>query len=767
MTQSGIKFLLIAFLMLLSVTAFSQEKLPLKQVLSQIEKQHDINFNFTEETVSGYIVTVPDSKLPLREQLMQIQNEAPLGFEMIDGYVVVMRDSAIELPESQNVMSFDLNEVVIDNFLTAGISKKKYGDIMVRPQKMGILPGLSEPDVLQTMQQVPGIYSADESIANINVRGGTHDQNLFLWNGIRMFQTGHFFGLISAFNPALSHTITIAKNGSPAFFGESVSSVVDISTHSKQIEDTNFGIGSNLVSGDFFAKIKISDQTSIALSGRRSYTDAWDSPTYKSYYNRMFQNTIVTRVDNSQIVDYNTDENFRFDDYTLQFRQKIDKKHELFIDGIGIRNKLGIVQSATIDGHFNSKYSSLEQQSMGANLNWKTIWNGRNITTFSAYASAYRLDATNESVENNQVLIQENRVLDMGIRLENQHQINESWHVNNGYQYNETGVTNADDINSPQFKRRITEVMRSHALILEVEYASPERDVLVKAGARTNYFESLQKWIVEPRLQFNYTLSKSLKLEILGEQKSQTMSQIVDLQRDFLGIEKKRWTLAGEYVPLQRSSQASVGLSFKNLGWSVMLDNFYKKVTRISTPSQAFQNQLELIKINGDYAVMGSELLVQRNFSNFYSWIGYSFNRNEYDFDDFDPNRFANNYEIQHSITWAAIYDRDKLKIALGGKWNSGRPTTNPISFTNYAVNYDTPNDANVGDYVQFNISGSYYWNLGAKSRLQATASVLNILNRENVINRYYRVNTLANDIERVNTYAMERTPNCSLRLTF
>ena len=47
------------------------------------------------------------------------------------------------------------------------------------------------------------IISVDESVANINIRGGTHDQNLFLWNNIRMFQTGHFFGLISAFSFAL------------------------------------------------------------------------------------------------------------------------------------------------------------------------------------------------------------------------------------------------------------------------------------------------------------------------------------------------------------------------------------------------------------------------------------------------------------------------------------------------------------------------------------------------------------------------------------
>ena len=98
----------------------------------------------------------------------------------------------------------------------------------MKPKKLGILPGLIEADVLQVMQQIPGINSVNESVSSINARGGTHDQNLFLWNGIKMYQTGHFFGLISVFNPNLAHTISIIKSGSSAFYGESVSSVVDI-----------------------------------------------------------------------------------------------------------------------------------------------------------------------------------------------------------------------------------------------------------------------------------------------------------------------------------------------------------------------------------------------------------------------------------------------------------------------------------------------------------------------------------------------------------
>jgi hypothetical protein len=124
-----------------------------------------------------------------------------------------------------DVVVQQLTTIEAQRYLASGIGKSPSGTVTVKPGKFGILPGLTEPDVLQTMHLLPGVVSIDETVSNLNVRGGTHDQNLFLWNGIRMFQTSHFFGLISAFNPMVTTKIRISKNGSSAFFGESVSSL--------------------------------------------------------------------------------------------------------------------------------------------------------------------------------------------------------------------------------------------------------------------------------------------------------------------------------------------------------------------------------------------------------------------------------------------------------------------------------------------------------------------------------------------------------------
>jgi uncharacterized protein YcfL len=661
----------------------------------------------------------------------------------------------------------ELEEVAAQRYLTTGIYKKNDGSLEIKPPKFGILPGLIEPDVLQAMQQIPGISSLDETVSNINVRGGTHDQNLFLWNGIRMFQTGHFFGLISAFNPSLAQTIVVTKNGSSAFYDESVSSIIAINSHTKSIEKTSSSISTNLISAEFFTKIKVSEKANFILSGRRSLTDFFSSPTYKNYRTKVFQNTVVTNLNNNQTIDVDTDEEFYFYDFTTQYQQKIGTKHELTADAILIKNSLLLNQS-TIDVNRNS---DLGQTSFGATVNWNTNWNSSNATQFRLYTSQYSVVSQNESVQSTQVLKQENKVLDLGFQVKNSHVISKTLTFHNGYQFNETGVTNFDEINLPFFSRKTVEVIRTHSLIGEGVFETESKKTFLKAGLRANYFDKFKKVLIEPRIQCNQALSTNLHLEILAEQKSQTLSQVIDLQQDFLGIERRRWILANDTTnPIQKSSQVSVGFTFKDNDWLVTVENFYKKITGISTSSQAFQNQFEFIRSSGDYQVLGSEFLIQKNFGKFYTWLSYSYNDNKYFFNSLEPSEFINNYELKHAVTLAGIYEWNSVKFALGCKWHTGKPVTTPQSTVldaNNQIVYNSPNNDRLKDFFQINFSASKNWKLTEIVKLQTNISVLNLLNTKNSINRYYRVNSSDNTIESLDIYALELTPNINLKLSF
>lgn len=174
-----------------------------------------------------------------------------------------------------------LDEIIINNYLTRGIDKRESGEIIMDVQNTNILPGLTEPDIFFLLQNLPGIQSINETVTNINVRGGSNDQNLILWDGLRLYQTGHFFGLISAINPHIIGKSTLTKNGTPARLGEGVSGTIQVQTRSKSdnSDEITAHVGSNLINSDLMLDIP-SDKLHLLIASRQSIGGAISTPTY-------------------------------------------------------------------------------------------------------------------------------------------------------------------------------------------------------------------------------------------------------------------------------------------------------------------------------------------------------------------------------------------------------------------------------------------------------------------------------------------------------
>ena len=296
--------------------------------------------------------------------------------------------------------------------------------------------------------------------------------------------------------------------------------------------------------------------------------------------------------------------------------------------------------------------------------------------------------------------------------------------------------------------------------------------IYFKAGTRINYIEKFNKYNVEPRIQFSYGISKSLNVELLGELKSQNSQQIIYLQKDYFGIEKRRWVLSDNTtIPIQKSKQLSLNLFYKKDDWLVDIENFYKKVSGITTSSQGFQNQLEFIRTTGDYEILGTEILIQKKMNHFLTWLSYTYNDNSYDFSNYEYPIFPNNFELIHTLSWAGIYEKNNFKIALGTKWTSGRPKTSPattqINPSTPVLVYNKPNNTNLRIFAQVNLSATYKWETANEIQYKLGIAILNVLNRKNEINEYYRISSLANSIEEVETFSLQRTPNMSFRVSF
>ncbi len=270
----------------------------------------------------------------------------------------------------------ELEVVMIHNIFTKGIDKNLDGSISISTQNFGLLPGQVENDVLQIAQALPGVESVDETISNINIRGGSHDENLLLWDDIKMYQSGHFFGLISAVNPDITKNITIYKNGTNIRYGEGVSGVIDMRSKNKISSETEAGIGFNLINGNGFLDIPISETFGVQVAARKSINHLWESPIYKNYTKRIFQDSEISNIENSENnVAITANEDFSFYDFSSKLLWDISQKDKVRINFLTIDNSLDFTE--TLEANSQSKTSELDQRSLLGGLTWSREWNDK------------------------------------------------------------------------------------------------------------------------------------------------------------------------------------------------------------------------------------------------------------------------------------------------------------------------------------------------------------------------------------------------------
>ncbi|MBV1922957.1 MAG: TonB-dependent receptor plug domain-containing protein [Flavobacteriaceae bacterium] len=670
-----------------------------------------------------------------------------------------------------------LEQVLIEHYFTEGIQKNVDGSFKLNSKNNGLVPGQTENDVFQIIQVLPGIESIDESISNINIRGGTQDENLILWDGIKMYQNGHFFGLISAFNPDLTKNVTVYKNGTNARFGESVSGIVDMKSSNSLTNEIEGGVGLNLINASAFLSIPITKNLGVQVSGRSSINNIIETGVYNSYSNKIFQDTeILSLISNPTTLTVSADENFSFYDVSGKVLWDFSEKDKLRVNFLNIDNSLDFKE--TINETSQSKTSDLKQQSNASGISWERQWNDKISSNLLGYRSYYLLNSLNQDIFTEQTQMQENKVLETGIKLDAKIMLSEKINLQTGYHLSEVGIENLQNISIPSFTSKEKEVLRTHVLYGSSTFKPFSNKTIITSGLRVNYFSNFDEIVIEPRLSIHQKLGGGFAIETLGEFKSQTTTQRIDFQSDFLGVVKRRWTLSNnEDIPIIKSKQISLGFLYNKNDWFLNIEGFIKNVNGITTANQGFQNQFQFERSIGDYHVKGIEFVLNKKSNTLSTWFSYTYLKNDYDFPDLTPSKFPNNLDIKHSATLASSYQLNNFKVALGVNWHRGKPFTTPneadeiinIDGVN-TINFNSPNEDNLPDYFRVNISAEYLWKLSNKFDLKLNAALLNVLDRKNTINIRYALNS--NDIgethiSKVEEVSLGFSPNFSFQLLF
>ena len=483
-------------------------------------------------------------------------------------------------------------------------------------------------------------------------------------------------------------------------------------------------------------------------------------------------------------MDINQDETFYFYDFTAKVLYDINDKHQARFSFININNNLDYTETALSSARTDQ--SNLNQTNLSFGGNLESEWTDRFSTKLNAYYSNYNLDSENRINNGQQILDQRNEVIETSIKLNTNYQLTPTLNWLNGYQFSEVGISNFTDVTQPPYESNIKGVIRTNSLYSEISYVSPNKRLVARGGGRLNYIVNVKyfdEFIVEPRLNLSYSLYPNLLLEVKGEFKNQTTNQIIDLEQNFLGIEKRRWMLSNNKndtvpgnpnLPIVKSKQGSMGINYDKGEWFIGLEGYYKQVNGISTATQGFQNQNQFNGEIGKYEVKGLEFLINHKNNLFSTWLSYAYNLNNYTFEDIVPSVFPNNLDIRHTLTFASTYTYENLKIGIGINYRTGKPFTKPqegadgIDFTTFpvSINYQEPNSSRLPDYLRADASAIYDFNISKRVKATAGASILNILNKENLLNTYYRLND-QDEIVTIESVSLGFTPNISFRVSF
>ena len=667
---------------------------------------------------------------------------------------------------------YQLNEVVVSNLFTTGFNQNRDGSVDFSTNNYGILPGLVDTDVLQMIQVLPGVQSVNESIADINVRGGSHDQNLILWDNIKMYHSGHFFGLISAFNPEITNQIKVFKNGTSAEYTDGVSGSILMNSSNELDEKFNGSVSSNLLSSNAVLRVPISSKMSIHISGRRSLTDFYDSPTYNQYFERSFQESQISTQSTSTIT---TDSEFYFYDFSGKLLYDVNDTHKVRLSLLSVNNDLAYTESSTDVNNSESRNSTLNQENFAVGATISSNWQEDFKTEIQAYYTNYYLKASDVRVDTDQSILQLNQVIETGFKLNTSFKFSENFSWLNGYSYTETGTQNASELKNPTYQIIKKRVQRNHGLFSELSYGS--NTFFIRAGARLNYFERLGSFLVEPRININQKLSNTISINLQGEFKNQTITQFVDLNDDFLGVENRRWIVSdGNTIPIIKSKQVSLGVNYKNKGWFIELSPFYKEVNGIITESQGFTSQNQYDGFVGSSTAKGLEFLANKRINASNVWFSYTYGNQNYLFEEISIDKFPSNFDITHTLNLAtSISLMENWKLGSGIQFRTGRPYTIPIEGQetyqdgNFRrVNYGDLNIERLPNYMRLDASTSYEFKLGNTQEILISLGILNVLNKNNTLLRYYEVSSENSDEAiQIEKLSLALTPNFSVRYKF
>lgn len=685
------------------------------------------------DTASGaYTVTDADGfyriSLPVGDGQLSLSgyslDDMHLNLKLFDDGTldVVMKEKVTAL--SGAVISADAVSYHRDTKI--GLERMRINIVSKIPSAFG------EGDIIKAVLTLPGVKSVGEASSGFNVRGGSTDQNLILFNDGILYNPTHLFGIFSAFNPDVISEVELYKSSIPVEFGGRISSVLDIRGREGNSNKVTGSLGLGLLTSRFHLEGPISKgKTTFIMGGRTTYSN-WLlnlMPAYSNFHGGSADFSDLNASLTHKVNDKNTfqayaywsrdgfsfsrDTTFRYSnlDVSMKWRSRIG-------------NRLNLVASAGYDQYgakFDNDFNEMSGYRIGvtirqgfAKATFHYAAGSAHNFTYGASAIWYDLMPGELSALHENSLIAERR-LNTQNALEPAVYFSDTWSV-------------------------------TPALMLE-------------GGVRVSGLAAFNpsKFYANPELRLSgkYSFRDNLSLKAGFN----TMSQYIHLISNTSSISPiDSWQLSNAQIRPQNGWQAASGLYWTIGGGQadLSLEAYYKHTSHYldykSGATLMMNEHLaeDLVETYGK--AYGVELMAKKTSGKLTGWVSYSYARSMlremYDrgVETINGGAWYNApHDKPHEAKMVANYKfTHRYSLSVNLDYATGRPVTLPVGIYSYGggwrLAYSERNSYRIPDYFRLdlaiNIEPGHY--LKQLTHMSWTVGVYNATGRKNAYSVFF-----------------------------
>jgi hypothetical protein len=615
-----------------------------------------------------------------------------VGFKTVSISLVLRSDTSININISESIELKELT--VIADRRETGIKGSQLSAIEVPVQMIRSVPALlGETDVIKTLQMLPGVQGGTEGSSGFYTRGGGPDENLFLLDGVPVYNVNHMAGFFSVFNADAVKSVTLYKGGFPARFGGRLSSVVDV----RMNDGNNQRLAGSVSAGLISSRINLegplfSSNTTFHIAARRSYLDLFTRPLFKLIEN----NTDISAVAGYYFYDLNLKIAHRFSD-----RDQLFFTHYMGQDVIDaqVLDQYDITDNGYREGKILIDW---KWGNVVSSLRWNHLFGNKLFMNTTATFTTYQFDMM---MGNRDITVVNNPYEEKitGAQLGYFSGIKD-WAIRTDFDY--TPAHNHDiklgiSATHHTFKPGITvelEGYDTNAIINDTVYKNAnipsvetglyfEDNILIGDWAKANIglhyasFQVRDVWFhdLQPRISMRMLANEKLSFKVGFASMSQYMHL---LSYNNFTLPNDLWVPATDRTAPLKSVQYSAGVFYQ---WRNTID------FSVETYYKSMQNLIEytdgatFFGTSGDWEnkivagrgwSYGIEFLAQKNVGKTTGWIGYTWSKSLRKFD-------RNGQKINNGEVYQAKYDRPHdFSLMISHRLNENFSFSGSVKYT-------------------------------------------------------------------------------------